>query len=69
MKSDEEIGRELPRIIDFIHRYVLPGEQVVVPVQLSMRVLRFLVLSFPSQEGWILMWWHGCVRWRWAGNV
>ena len=32
MKSDEEIGRELPRIIDFIHRYVLPGEQVVVPV-------------------------------------
>lgn len=54
MKSDEEIGRELPRIIDFIHRYVLPGEQVVVPV---------------SGEGWILMWWHGCVRWRWAGNV
>ena len=48
MKSDEEIGRELPRIIDFIRRYVL---------------------SFPSQEGWILMWWHGCVRWRWAGNV
>lgn len=32
MKSDEEIRRELPRIIDFIRRYVLPGEQVVVPV-------------------------------------
>lgn len=32
MKSDEEIRRELPRITEFIRRYVLPGEQVVVPV-------------------------------------
>lgn len=32
MKSDKEIERELPRIIDFICQYVLPGEQVVVPV-------------------------------------
>lgn len=32
MKSDKEIERELPRIVDFIRQYVLPGEQVVVPV-------------------------------------
>lgn len=32
MKSDREIERELPRIIDFIRQYVLPGEQVAVPV-------------------------------------
>lgn len=32
MKSDREIERELPRIIDFIRQYVLPGERVVVPV-------------------------------------
>lgn len=32
MKSDKEIERELPRIIDFIGQYVLPEEQVVIPV-------------------------------------
>lgn len=32
MKSDEELERELTRIVDFIRQYALPDEQVVVPV-------------------------------------